>query len=229
MIPARTPIAPATSEIQPIRYSAGGAGFLPSMFGGVATKAASQSCVMESVRHNDASMNRRSQRLDQPGSGRPKLPAMQQRKFFEQPFTPDRQAQQDFTTVRLTARTANPTVALEAAAQFDGGVMLDLQLLGQCADGRVLASGKSLDGEKGLILLRVDARRASGLPAEMQVAANFVPEARQCFIVNLSSDPLSHDGPIISYYDIKAEAKKREPIFRESQGVLQKSTGQGYR
>jgi hypothetical protein len=62
-------------------------------------------------------------------------------------------------------------------------MMPHLETLGQLANGHVVASGKALDGEHGLVLLGRDADRFRGGLAEMQEFAERIAELRQRLVL----------------------------------------------
>ena len=62
----------------------------------------------------------------------------------------------------------------EAVTQFDRGVMTDLEALGQRADSYFRCVLTALDGQQGLVLLRLAACAAGGAFTEIEEAADFV-------------------------------------------------------
>jgi hypothetical protein len=82
-------------------------------------------------------------------------------------------------TVDIAPRTANQSLLFQAGGQLDGGVMPDLQPLGEIADRGFLDGRQTLDRSERLMLLRFKACCAGSSFAEIQELADFVPEIGQ--------------------------------------------------
>lgn len=67
--------------------------------------------------------------------------------------------------------------------QTDGAVMTELQTLSQFADADTVASGKSLDRQQRLVLLRPQADRLRRLFAEMKKPPERIAKCRERFIL----------------------------------------------
>lgn len=74
-------------------------------------------------------------------------------------------------------------MGFEAIDELDGAVVLDLQAFGERADGGVVGSGQSFDGEERLILLRLNSGGAGGLLAQILKAAHLIAEFRQSAVI----------------------------------------------
>jgi hypothetical protein len=97
-------------------------------------------------------------------------------------------ADQDDAAIGAAADAANQTSRFEAVEQLDEAVMLQMETLGEVAD-RGLAIGRSaLDGEEQLVVLRLETGGASGLLAQIQEAANLIPELSQGTIFRVLHD-----------------------------------------
>jgi hypothetical protein len=107
------------------------------------------------------------ERTQQRGASRAKFRTMGERKVTQSLFAPFCERQQDLAMVRAMASSAQKTFHLEAAGEFGGAVMLELEAFGESADGREPAQRKALDGEERLMLLRFEAGGARGLLAEV--------------------------------------------------------------
>ena len=68
-------------------------------------------------------------------------------------------------------------------------VVLDLEALGEFADGDDSGAGKAFDGEQGLVLLRGDAGGQRGFFAEAQEAAQCVAKGGEELVI------FQRDGP----------------------------------
>ena len=62
--------------------------------------------------------------------------------------------------------------------------MLNQQPLGQHSDGRDAMRGQAFDRQQRLVLLRLDAGGMRQPLTEIQEAANFVAEIRECLVIN---------------------------------------------
>jgi hypothetical protein len=91
----------------------------------------------------------------------------------------------DATRVVGIARAQNPTFSLEAAAEFHGSVVTNLQALGEDADSDFRRGRHAFDREQCLMLLRFRAGDARRVLAEIQETADFVAEIRQSREVDL--------------------------------------------
>lgn len=91
--------------------------------------------------------------------------------------------QQDLAPIFAAARSFQKAVGFQAINELDGAVVLDLQAFGEDADGGVVGSGQSFDGEERLILLRLNSGGAGGLLAQILKAAYLVAEFRQRAII----------------------------------------------
>lgn len=117
----------------------------------------------------------------------------------------------DFPAIRPAAGAPDQPFGFEAAAEFDGGVMADLQPLGQGADCGRRPTRQPLDRQQCLVLLRLDAGGARGLFAEIQEAPDLIAKLRERPVIDLSYGSSGHPT-IISYDDIKAREKSWAPF-----------------
>jgi hypothetical protein len=126
------------------------------------------------------------ERSDQSRLGRTQLIAVGQREFRQQLFAAGREAEPHFAPIGPIARAKNPAIRFEPAAEFYGAVMPDLEPLGQDPDGCFEPGRPPLDRQQRLMLLRFDPGRTRDSLAEVQEAANFIPEVRERRVINLS-------------------------------------------
>jgi len=126
------------------------------------------------------------ERFNQLRPSRAQLLAMRQRKLREQVFAAGGQPEEHFAAVRPAAHTPHPSIARKPVGQFDGAVMANLQLPGQESHRGLEGVAKPLDGQKRLVLLRIDSYGSGGALAELEVTPDFVPEIRESAIVHRS-------------------------------------------
>ena len=103
-----------------------------------------------------------------------------------------RQPQRHPSRVVLARRAANPTLRFETIDEFYRRVVPDLQTLGQGANGDLPSQAASLDGQKRLMLLRLDAGRARRFFAEIQKAANFVAQVGKRLVIDRFAMRFTH-------------------------------------
>jgi hypothetical protein len=85
-------------------------------------------------------------------------------------------------------RTAGPfgeAPFLQTIKQLHGAVMLDLEALRDMADGRNASLRKTLQSQKQLVVLRLEASRPRRLFAEMEKAPDLMAELRQSSILGI--------------------------------------------
>jgi len=127
-----------------------------------------------------------SEGCNQAGSSGSEFPAVQPGKGFEQVFAAGGQPEEHFAAVRPAADTPHPSVTRKPMGQFNGAVMANLQLPGQESHRGLEGVAKPLDGQKRLVLLRIDSRGSGRALAELEVTPDFVPEIRERAIVHRS-------------------------------------------
>ena len=81
----------------------------------------------------------------------------------EQRFSMRRDVHDDVTPVSLRAFPPKKPALFHAVHQLDGAVMLDLQPLGETADGRFLIVGQPAQCQQTHVLLRLEPNRPGGL------------------------------------------------------------------
>lgn len=104
-------------------------------------------------------------------------------------FALGRELEADLAAVFLAAEFAGEFERGEAVGEADDTVVLDLEALGEFADGDGVVAGKAFDGEQGLVLLRGDAGRQGGFFAEAQEAPQGVAEGGEELVI------FQRDGP----------------------------------
>jgi hypothetical protein len=102
--------------------------------------------------------------------------------------------QQDLAPIFAATRSFQKAVRFQSINELDGAVVLDLQALGENADGGIVGSGQSLDREERLILLRLNPGGAGGLLAQILKTAHLVAELRQSAVIESFSCDVSQ-GP----------------------------------
>lgn len=117
---------------------------------------------------------------------------MRERKLRQQFRAAWCKRQQNFAAVGAAARAPQQTASFEAVHQFDGAVMLDLQAFRERAHSGLLRVRQTLNRQKRLMLLGLDAGRARSLLAEIYESANFVSELRERLIVEFVLRALIH-------------------------------------
>ena len=95
---------------------------------------------------------------------------------------------------------------LQAADQLHRAVMLNLQALSEIGNAGAIAAACPAYGQHELMVLRLDARLAGCLLAEMQKAADLVAKLGQRRVVGLLEIIGTHVKTIISYNDIIFES-----------------------
>ena len=98
-------------------------------------------------------------------------------------FAPGGQGEADLAVIAGVGGAADVFFQREAVGETDGAVGLDLEALGEFADGDVVAAGEAFDGEEGLVLLGGEAGGVGGIFAEAQEFSQGVAEFRQAFIM----------------------------------------------
>ncbi|MFY9691660.1 MAG: hypothetical protein WA369_18600 [Candidatus Acidiferrales bacterium] len=125
------------------------------------------------------------ERRDQSNASGAQFVAVGDRKALEEAFTSRSNAEQNLTGVGTAAGACEQSLGFEAAAQFNCGVMPNLEPPGERANRGSQPLRQSFDGEQGLMLLWLDARLAGGTFAEIEEAPNFVTEAGEGLVVDL--------------------------------------------
>lgn len=98
-------------------------------------------------------------------------------------FAPGRQSEADLAVIAGIGIAADIFFPGEAVGEADAAVVLDLQAFGEFADGDMVATGKTLDGEEGLVLLGGEAGGVGGILAEAEEFPQGVAELRQALIM----------------------------------------------
>ena len=93
--------------------------------------------------------------------------------------------QRDLAPIARAPRTTNEAALGRASDELDCAMVLDLQTFRDEADGRRSHRVQSLDGEKELVLLRLDSRGTRRRLAEVQKSTDDVSELRQRGVVGL--------------------------------------------
>jgi hypothetical protein len=112
-----------------------------------------------------------------------------------------REGEENLAPIQAIAGAPDQAVPFKPEAQFNGGVVFDLQPFGQHPDGRLQILRQPSNRQQGLVLLGLDARRSRRFLADIQIAANLIPKRTRKLI--LCSPELM--PPIISYCDILRE------------------------
>jgi hypothetical protein len=129
-----------------------------------------------------------SQRGQDLGADPPQFLAMGERQLPQHGLAPGGDLDQDGALVLRVADPAEHADLDHPVQQPDDGVVLELQLPGQGADRRLLSRRKSLHGQEELVLPGLQARRAGGLLAERQEAAEEMPEAGEGGVLGVRRD-----------------------------------------
>ena len=108
---------------------------------------------------------------------------MQAGKRFEFSFAAGSQGQANLPAIGFIGQSPQVFFRHQPVHQPDGAVVQDLEAFRQFADMDVVAPGKTLDGQQGLMLLRRDAGRLGGLLAETQELPQRVAEFGQRFVI----------------------------------------------
>ena len=111
---------------------------------------------------------------------------MGERQFAEDGLRLRSDLDQDFALVQGVAVAADHAQRGQAVDEAHDGVMLQLQLPGQGADGRQPVGGQPLDREEQLVLLGLEALLAGRPLAEHEEAAKKVAEVGQALIIWLA-------------------------------------------
>ena len=117
---------------------------------------------------------------------------MRDGKFLEQLRAVARDAQQNFATVRAATDSVEQSMNFHAIHQLDGAVMLDLQPLGEHANGGLLRAWQPLNRKQGLMLLGLDAGGTRGLLAEIHETPNLVAKFRQPLVIEAAMHARFH-------------------------------------
>lgn len=107
----------------------------------------------------------------------------------EDVFAFGRELEADLAAVFLATEFAGEFQGGEAVGEADDAVVLDLEALGEFADGDGVVAGKAFDGEQGLVLLRGDAGRQGGFFAETEEAAQGVTEGGKELVIFQRNGP----------------------------------------
>lgn len=126
-------------------------------------------------------VNGSSERAQEVWPGRIQFRLVRMRENLQQPFTALRDMKDHLAVIGPAARAADEPLGFEAVGKLDGGVMQNLQALGEYANGRLLSAWQALECEQRLMLMRLDPSRAGCLLAEIQKTADLVAEFRQHF------------------------------------------------
>jgi hypothetical protein len=156
--------------------------------------------------------NRQRERANQSRLGGAQLPAVGQRKFCEQAFGARRKDELHLAPVGTVARAPNPAVCFEAAAQFHGAVVADLEPLGQGTHRRFRSERPPFDCQQGLMLLRFNPGGPRSGLAKVQKPANLMPEVREGLVIDLSSRAPSHSTKYIVLRYKRPGRKETEPL-----------------
>src|SRR5581483_9678372 len=118
----------------------------------------------------------RGERASQHRARRAQLGVVLERELVQQRLAARGEADEHLAAVGLAAAAANQPLGFGAIHQLDGAVVLEVQTLGELADGRLLPGGVAADGEQELVLLGLDPGGAGGLLAEVDEAADLVAQ-----------------------------------------------------
>ena len=99
-----------------------------------------------------------------------------------------RDADQNDAAIVAPADAADEAARFKTVEQFDQAVVLELEALGEVADGGFAGRRSALDGEKQLVVLRLETGGACGLLAEVQEAADLISEFGQGLIFGVPHD-----------------------------------------
>jgi hypothetical protein len=100
----------------------------------------------------------------------------------------------------------------KTVGQFHGGVVLNLQPLGQKSNGGRLPGGKRLDRKKSLVLMRFNTGLSRGGFAEIQKASNLVAEICQRTVIALPYGGACHHADY--YIVIRCYLKMTAALIR---------------
>ena len=132
------------------------------------------------------------------------------RDLFERALASRRQGHEHPPAIFFAPVSVDISVRLEPVDQFNGAVMSEKETLRKPPDGGFLATIQAADGQKHLVLLRLEAGRTRLLVAGTEKFTNAITELRQCGVFALMYN-LSHPF-ILSYHDIKEHTRSvREP------------------
>jgi hypothetical protein len=115
----------------------------------------------------------------------PQLDAVLERKAAENVFASRRQTYQHAAAVNRVGRTLDETMSRHPVDQLDRAMVPNLEPLSNLADRCSVVHGEPLDRQQQLMLLRLEAGRASHFIAEMQEATDQQPEAGKRRVVNV--------------------------------------------
>lgn len=109
---------------------------------------------------------------------------MNGRKRLQFSFATRRQFQENAPAILGIDASIDQPKLRHPNGQFDGGVMADQQRAGKVANRREIRSGKPLDREQRLMLLRGQPRRLSSALTEGKELAQLQPKRRQRLVVD---------------------------------------------
>lgn len=112
----------------------------------------------------------------------------------------------DLAAVLFVARTPHEAMLFQAVNEFNGAVVLDGQLFGKLADGGQFSVFEAANGEKHLVLLRLQALCVRGCVALAQEQTDSVAQFGQGAVL-AGGDFIGH-SIIISWNDIFCQLEK---------------------
>lgn len=121
---------------------------------------------------------------DQLGRGGAQLTLMRQRERVQDACAAGRQPQQNFAVIGRAVGASDQAAGDETVTQFDRGVMTDLEALGQRTDSYFRCAPTSLDGQQGLVLLRLAACAPGSAFTEIEEAADFVAKIGERAVID---------------------------------------------
>ena len=98
-------------------------------------------------------------------------------------FPPLGKGEANLAMVTGVGGAANVFFPGEAVGEADGAMVLDLEALGEFADGDVAAAGEAFDGEEGLVLLGGKAGGMGGRFAEVKEFPQGIAEFGQALVM----------------------------------------------
>ena len=117
---------------------------------------------------------------------------------------------QDFAVIQHVAVAAHQPQGGQTVDEPDDGVMLELELPGEGADGRQAVGRKPLDRQEQLVLLGLEARLPSDPLAEGQEAADEVAEMGEALVIRLTQPRRLHGHIRKDYIVVRYKVNPRE-------------------
>jgi len=134
------------------------------------------------------------------GSDPAELLPVSRGKILQDLLPSGRERDEDLTPIGFGDFAEDEMLRLQAIDQADRAVMGHLETLCEFADGNAVPTGETFDREEGLMLLRRDPGRMSGVLAETQKLAQRKPERGQRLVLGFgelsgASHGAQHDSP----------------------------------